>query len=219
MLYYEASTKKVHALNGSGRAPAALTLDRCLADLRATQKPDPTTGLLPLLADIPPLHPHSVTVPGAAAGWVDAVTKFGSGALTMSQLLEPAAVLAEEGFPVSPITAFWWDRCAYQLGSSPHGSALKMPSGRTPATGEVFRNPDMASVLRELGTGGKKAFYEGRIAEAMVEVLAGLGGVMTMEDLKVMWTLVAPRAFVWHKNLSWTMWSFVVKRPTTTQGC
>lgn len=51
--------------------------------------------------------------------------------------------------------------------------------------GEVFRNPDMAGVLRELGAGGKEAFYGGRIGEAMVKVLREMGGVLTMEDLKV----------------------------------
>lgn len=189
MLYYEASTKKVHALNGSGRAPAALTLDRCLSDLAKKGFISSSAVLPPLLSEIPPLHPHSVTVPGAAAGWCDAVSKFGSGALPLSQILEPAAVLAEEGFPVAPITAYWWKQCASQLESGPHGKALLMPNGRAPVTGEVFRNPDMAGVLRELGEGGKEAFYGGRIAEAMVEVVESLGGLMTMEDLKAgRWT-------------------------------
>lgn len=59
-----------------------------------------------------------------------------------------------------------------------------MPSGKAPSSGEVFRNPDMAGVLRELGTGGKEAFYGGRIGEAMVEVLREMGGVLTVDDLK-----------------------------------
>ena len=124
MLYYEASTKEVHAVNGSGTAPAALTLERCLADLvKATPPARPGTacaGGPTKTFDIPPRHPHSVTVPGAAAGWCDAVSKFGSGALTLSQLMEPAALLAEEGFPVSPITAHHWGLCAYQLETGPN---------------------------------------------------------------------------------------------------
>jgi gamma-glutamyltranspeptidase/glutathione hydrolase len=46
-----------------------------------------------------------VTVPGAAAGWVDTVEKFGSGNLTLEQILTPAIELAEEGFPVSEFSA------------------------------------------------------------------------------------------------------------------
>lgn len=121
MLYYDASTKKVHAVNGSGTAPAALTLERCLADLAKATTPATTgTPCATKTFDIPPQHPHSVTVPGAAAGWCDAVSKFGSGTLTLSQLMEPAALLAEEGFPVSPITAHHWGLCAYQLETGPN---------------------------------------------------------------------------------------------------
>lgn len=60
-----------------------------------------------------------------------------------------------------------------------------MPNGKPPSPGEVFRNPDMAGVLRELGSGGKEAFYHGRIGKAMVDVLQDMGGVLTAEDLKV----------------------------------
>lgn len=67
----------------------------------------------------------------------------------------------------------------------PSGAALLNPSGKAPSAGEVFRNPDMAGVLRELGAGGKEAFYGGRIGEAVVEVLREMGGVLTVEDLKV----------------------------------
>ncbi len=65
------------------------------------------------------------------------------------------------------------------------GKALLMPSGKAPCSGEVFRNPDMAGVLRELGAGGKEAFYGGRIGEAIVKVLQEMGGTMTAEDLQV----------------------------------
>src|SRR6187397_2571157 len=56
-LYYDAETKQVTALNGSGRAPAALTLDRLKKD--------------GISSDMPPYHAHTVTVPGACAGWCD----------------------------------------------------------------------------------------------------------------------------------------------------
>ena len=173
LLYYEASTRKVHGLNGSGMAPAALTLERCLSDLPWASE------------EIPAEHPHSVTVPGAAAGWCDALSRWGSGSLSLSEILEPAALLAQNGFPVSPVTAFHWKLCAPQLEAGPHGAALLMPNGKPPQAGEVFRNHDMARVLRELGAGGKEAFYEGSIGSAIVDVVRELGGVLSMEDLKV----------------------------------
>ena len=57
---------------------------------------------------MPQLHPHACTVPGAAGAWCDAAERWGS--LPLSALLEPAVRLAEEGFPVTPITAYSWKR-------------------------------------------------------------------------------------------------------------
>src|SRR5512138_125210 len=91
-LFYSADTKQVTALNGSGRAPAALTLDRLKKEGFST--------------DLPALHVHTVTVPGACAGWFDLVEMHGS--LTMAEILAPALRLASEGFPVAPLTSHYW---------------------------------------------------------------------------------------------------------------
>lgn len=176
MLYYESSIRKVSALNGSGVAPAALTLERCLADLPKG------------IEEIPAGHPHGVTVPGAVSGWCDAFDRWGSGNLSLSELLEPAARLAQDGFPVPPVTAFHWAHEAYQLDVGPNGAALLMPNGKPPKAGEVFRNPDVARVLRDLGARGKEAFYGDVVGSAIVEAVRELGGVLCMEDLKVGWT-------------------------------
>ena len=98
-LYYEAKTGKVSALNGSGRAGAACTLETVRASL----------GLDPQGADgkIPMASVHAVSVPGAAAGWCDAVERFGSGKLGLDRILAPAAELGEKGFPVSELTAHY----------------------------------------------------------------------------------------------------------------
>lgn len=95
-LFYEAKTKKVHSLNGSGRAAAAATSARVRQELGI---PDGKNGSIPLR------HGLAVTVPGAAAGWVDVFEKFGSGKLSMEQILQPAIELGEEGFPVSEIAS------------------------------------------------------------------------------------------------------------------
>jgi len=50
---------------------------------------------------------YAVTVPGAAAGWVDTVEMFGSGKLSMEEILEPAVRLGEEGFPVSELMSYY----------------------------------------------------------------------------------------------------------------
>lgn len=51
--------------------------------------------------DLPLTHPHTVTVPGAAAGWCDTLDKFGT--MTIDTVLAPAIKMAEEGFPVHPM--------------------------------------------------------------------------------------------------------------------
>ena len=95
-LFFNSETKKVHALNGSGRAAANASLDKIRHHL----------GLKPgQHGTIPMTSVHSVTAPGAAAGWVDTVEKFGSGRLSLEQILTPAIELGEEGFPVSELAS------------------------------------------------------------------------------------------------------------------
>ena len=165
-LYYEAKTRQVTALNGSGRAPAALSLD-----LLKQQG----------MTELPLYHAHTVTVPGAAAGWSDLIARHGR--LPLAEVLAPAIELAEAGFPVAPLTSYFWGRgAANQLASAPNGAELLI-EGRAPQPGELFRNPGLARTLRVLAEGGARAFYEGEIAEAIVAVLAEAGGVMSAADL------------------------------------
>lgn len=95
-LFFDVKTKKAHALNGSGRYPMGTTLDQMRRDLHV---PPTHKG------SIPPDSALSITTPGAAAGWVDTVNAFGSGTLSLEEVLNPAIELAEEGFPVSEITS------------------------------------------------------------------------------------------------------------------
>lgn len=95
-LYWDAKTRTVRSLNGSGRSAKNTTLEQVRKEL------DLTPGQS---GSIPQLSALAVTVPGAAAGWCDAVEKFGSGKVTMEQILTPAIELGELGFPVSEISA------------------------------------------------------------------------------------------------------------------
>ena len=110
-------------------------------------------------------HVHSITTPGAAAGWADAVEAWGSG-MPLADVLAPAAALADEGFPVSPMSALMWaeDTPTLTRWAVGHASELLIADPeaegglRAPAAGEVFRNPNLARVLKEPGAGGKAAF-------------------------------------------------------------
>ena len=195
-LFYSADTKRVTALNGSGRAPAKLTLDTLKKDGFA--------------AELPPFHAHTVTVPGACAGWFDLIQKHGS--LAMSEILAPAMRLASDGFPVAPITAYSWQRGAQkQLASAVNGRELTI-DGRGPNAGEIFRNPGLARTFEMIARSGPSAFYQGEIAEAIVSVIKEAGGVMSTEDL-------ASHVSTWEEPISVTYRGYrVFECPPNGQG-
>lgn len=166
-LFYDNAMGHITALNGSGHAPKQLTLK-----LLASQG---------LEKELPTCHPHTVTVPGACAGWCDLIERHGT--MTMSEILAPAIRLAENGFPVAPITANLWQASEKKLlESSPGGRELTV-DGRAPRVGEVFRNPTLARTLTLIAQQGHRVFYEGEIAERIVGTLSPLGSVMTLDDL------------------------------------
>lgn len=166
-LYYDNETKQVRALNASGRAPQALSIER----LRKEGFGD----------ELPSFHPYTVTVPGACAGWFDLVERCGT--LEMTRVLQPAIRLAENGYPVAPLTAAFWQRGAErQLATALNGHELTI-DGRAPRAGEVFHNPGLAKTLRAVAENGKTAYYQGEIAESIVDVINQAGGCISPEDL------------------------------------
>lgn len=111
LLYYNAETKRVLGLNGSGCSPAALTREQAVSDFAGAEKAPKF---------IPRDHGHAVTVPGTVAGWVDALDAWGT--LSIARVLEPVIELAKDGYPVSPITAYSWKRGQFQLERGPYAN-------------------------------------------------------------------------------------------------
>ncbi|KAJ4371304.1 hypothetical protein N0V83_004521 [Neocucurbitaria cava] len=181
-LFYDAKTKKVSAMNGSGRSGENVTLEKVRKDLKIA---DGQNGQIPMD------HVHAATIPGAAAGWVDCVERFGSGKVSMEDVLGPAIELAEKGFPVSELSATFWEASESNIRkASPNGHEMlkKDPSAkdgcRAPKAGEIMKNPTMANTFKLLAKHGKKGFYEGEVAEQIVKVVSDLGGYLTLDDLK-----------------------------------
>lgn len=166
-LYYNSKTQKVLGLNGSGRAPRNLTLEKINND--------------GFVDELPPDHPHTITVPGAAAGWVDTIERFGQ--LSIKEVLKPAIELARDGFPVSDITARYWGLGKSRLESGPNSNEMLL-NGRAPTVGDMMRNPTLAKTFEEVGEHGKSGYYEGRIAESIIDLINSKGGVMSLDDLK-----------------------------------
>lgn len=165
-LFYDAHTRQVTALNGSGRAPAALTLDDLLAQ-----------GM----AEIPTTSPHAVSVPGAVAGWADLLARHGR--MTLADVLQDAIAYARDGYPVHPVFAASWQVTEAFLQRSPYAGDY-VPGGRAPSAGQVVRLPGLANTLQAIADGGPDAFYTGPVADAIVATLQELGGVMTHDDLR-----------------------------------
>ncbi|CAE6485640.1 unnamed protein product [Rhizoctonia solani] len=169
-LFYDASKNNVQALNGSGRSPKALDID--------VARKNGAMGRQLTERDL-----NSVTVPGAAAAWVDTVAKLGSGKVSFEEVMAPAIRLAEEGVPISELTANNWARSEDLIKSASPSADSMLINGRAPRPGEVMRLPDLARTFKTLVSEGKKGFYAGRIAEAIVELIKSKGGVMELSDL------------------------------------
>eukprot|EP01134_Creolimax_fragrantissima_P003850 CFRG3850T1 len=168
ILFYDAKERRVKALNGSGRAPQKLSLE----SLRAQNKTYLDAA-------------DSITVPGAVAAWVDCVEKWGSRTLTLAEILQPAIAMAEGGFPVHEVAAASWKKEEAKLRtSSPNGAEMLMPNGHAPEAGELMFMPGLARTLTRIGQYGKAGFYEGYVAQSIVDVISNLGGVMELEDLR-----------------------------------
>lgn len=167
VIYYEAKTGKVHGLNASGWTPTGLTPELLAAKGHKTM---PQRGI------------HAVTVPGVVGGWDALRAKFGT--KPFSELLAPAIHYAEQGFPVSEVTARGWNGSLKLL--SGHSSARKtflIEGTRAPKAGEVFRNPDLAGSLRLIARHGRDGYYRGKTAEAILQISREEGGTMTAADL------------------------------------
>ncbi len=159
---------KLHGLNASGKSPQNLTIK----DFVGMDKV-PSLGWLP------------VTVPGAVSAWALLSQRWGK--LPFEQLFEPAIRYAEEGFPVSPVTAQAWKRAAsvYLPLKAPEFQPFKevfFPGNRAPEAGEVWGSVHHAKTLRAIAKSGGESFYKGEIAKAIADFAAETGGILTTAD-------------------------------------
>jgi gamma-glutamyltranspeptidase/glutathione hydrolase len=166
-IVWDAATERLHGFDGCGRAPARMTR-QVFADRG--------------LDRIPNHGPLSWSVPGCVDGWFAMHERFGR--LPMSDLLAPAIRYADGGFPVSPVIARSWARAEELLLRDEGARSTFLPDARAPRIGERFCNPDLASTLRVLASGGRDAFYRGRIAEKLVSASRDLGALLEAEDLE-----------------------------------
>ena len=160
-------------LNASGKSAAGLSTD----ELRSCTSDELMPGRGPL----------SMTTPGAVDGWCMLHDNYGE--LPLAEVLKPARELAEHGTTIGLRTAAAWQEATRHLQADPLLNGLLepflatySPNGKAPNAGDVFRNPALANTFRLLGEGGSAAFYQGEIAEKLVQYLTQVGAPFTADD-------------------------------------
>jgi gamma-glutamyltranspeptidase/glutathione hydrolase len=171
---YSAKENKLYGINGSGRSPLGLSYEQMKAELdKLHRKTIPPRGMLP------------ISVPGTVDAWNELHKKFGK--LKLSDDLAPAVKYAEEGFPVTELIAFYWHFGPEVYKDLPGGFLETYTldgKSRTPAKGDIFKNPALAKTLRLIGEKGRDAFYKGEIADKVDKFMRENGGFLRKADFE-----------------------------------
>ena len=164
-IVWDAKTKKVYALDATGRSAYAATPEEFAKRGHDTM---PGGGVL------------TVDVPGVVDGWHQLLSRFGT--IPLATALRPAIRYAREGFPVQEIMADDWNRAAKRLSQDPAAAKTFLPNGAAPAHGEIFANPRLANSLELVAKGGRDAFYKGPIARAIIADMRARNGLLDERD-------------------------------------
>src|SRR5881398_1749376 len=173
-IVYSGRENKLYGINGSGRSPLGLSYDQMKAELAKLDR-----------QTIPPLGMLPISVPGCVDAWAELHKKFGK--LKLSDDLAPAIRYAEEGFPVTELIAYYWAFGPRLYKNLPGGFFQTYTldgKGRTPAQGDIFKNPDLARTLRSIGETNGDAFYKGEIADKIDAFMQANGGWLRREDFE-----------------------------------
>ena len=165
-LYAPGGRVPPYAINGSGPAPAAASVDWF------RERGIDAIGIE---------SAHAVTVPGAVGTWERLLAEHGTKGL--DEVLQPAIRYAEEGFVVHSRVAHDWANAAPKLQVCENARAIYLPGGRAPRVGDIHRLQALAETLRLIAKEGAQAFYKGAIADDIVAHLAAHGSLMTADDL------------------------------------
>ncbi|GAE26115.1 gamma-glutamyltranspeptidase [Halalkalibacter wakoensis JCM 9140] len=180
-LIYNAKTKKVKALNSSGRSGEQATIS--FYKEKGFDK-IPARGYL-----------SANTVPGAVAGWGEAYTYSTENVGRTHEwkdLLNYAIGYVKEGFAVTPSQEHWTNvnidendhEFRYLQRFDEFCKTFLKADGSSYKKGELMKQPDLANTLQKIADEGSKAFYEGDIAKLIVADLQENGGLLTLNDFK-----------------------------------
>ncbi len=174
VMLWDPKTRKVVGLNGSGRSPRALSLE--------TQRARARNGHIASHGAV------SVSTPGAVDAWWSLHQRYGK--LNWAELMAPAIDMAEQGVPTAQTIAYYL-ASSHRAFTKPGAGIEEVEnfkktwaaSGRTPAEGEIFKNPDLARTYRRIAEGGREGFYGGETAETIDRYFKRIGGWLSKADL------------------------------------
>ena len=169
MVLYQSKERKAHVLDFRETAPSAARKELYMKGGR----PVPALSLTGALA---------VAVPGQVAGLAEALKRFGT--LPLATVMAPAIRYAAEGFPIPPHLHFAIERQLASIRKFPNLARVFLAKEEVPREGESIRQPELAETLKAVAEQGAQVFYQGWIAQAIVDGLKKNGGVLTLEDLK-----------------------------------
>jgi gamma-glutamyltranspeptidase/glutathione hydrolase len=167
-LIYLAKERRVRVLDFREVAPRAATRDMFWVDGKIDPERSRHGGL-------------AVAVPGEPAGLAELELRYGR--LGLRRVAAPAVRLARFGFPAS-----------FALATGAKGSGTKLPSGNSLRTwllpqgvpleqGAWVRRPALAATIERFGREGRRDFYDGSTARAIIAAVNGAGGRFSREDL------------------------------------
>ncbi len=175
-IIWDPETRKLYGLNGSGRSPAGMDLAELKKRLNGAD-------------EIPPVGTLPVSVPGTVDAWFEMHDKFGK--MPMRDVLAPAISYAREGFPVTEVIAYYWQMNMRRfqpfvesgiLEEFDNARATYLIDDKSPAEGDIFKNPDLANTLELIGNEGRNAYYRGPIAKTIDSYMKRIGGPLRYED-------------------------------------
>ncbi|GAB3397719.1 gamma-glutamyltransferase [Massilia agilis] len=178
MVIYLAKDKRVITIDHRETAPASFSPAAFLKDGK------------PMDFETVVASGMSVGVPGTVRGWHEALDRYGT--MSFKQVLAPAINVASRGFTVNATFSHLVAENESKFQNFSTTSALYLRNGKAIQAGSVLRNQALARAYREIAARGEKAFYEGPMAEAIVEAVnhpplaSGkrvAGGNMTLADL------------------------------------
>lgn len=178
-IVWDAKSQKLHGLNASGRSPKKMTREALRE--KGVYHDTSYKGNGTLTGKIPAYGPLSVSVPGAVDGWFELHKKFGK--LPMATILQPSVDYARSGFPVTELIAYYLGIAGRNLSVYDGFKETYMPSGRMPAKGELFKNPNLADTYEKIAKGGRDAYYKGDIARSIAAYIKAQGGFLDYEDM------------------------------------